>query len=154
MAHGWRWIKLAKTCVLSLACREPAGRQVPLGAHHCPVPAPPDYVCAPKPPIMKPQPIRFIRAGAVVTLDAVAPDRTLLEVLREDLACTGTKEGCGEGDCGACTVVLGELQGDRLAYRAVNSCIRLAHSVDGMALWTVEDLAAPEIGRASGRERV
>jgi len=93
---------------------------------------------------MKPQPIRFIRAGAVVTLDAVAPDRTLLEVLREDLACTGTKEGCGEGDCGACTVVLGELQGDRMAYRAVNSCIRLAHSVDGMALWTVEDLAAPD----------
>ena len=93
---------------------------------------------------MNSQPIRFIRRGTVVTLDAVAPDRTLLEVLREDLACTGTKEGCGEGDCGACTVVLGERQGDRITYRAVNSCIRLAHSVDGLALWTVEDLAGPD----------
>ena len=90
---------------------------------------------------MKTQTIRFIRHGQPVALDNVAPSRTLLEVLREDLACTGTKEGCGEGDCGACTVVLGELDGNTLRYRAVNSCIRLAHSVDGMALWTVEDLA-------------
>ncbi len=95
---------------------------------------------------MNPQPIRFIQRGAVVTLDSVPPDRTLLEVLREDLACTGTKEGCGEGDCGACTVVLGELQGNGITYRAVNSCIRLAHSVDGLALWTVEDLAGPDGG--------
>ncbi len=93
---------------------------------------------------MRAHPIRFIRRGAPVTLDAVAPDRTLLEVLREDLACTGTKEGCGEGDCGACTVVLGERQGDGITYRAVNSCIRLAHSIDGLALWTVEDLAGPD----------
>ena len=69
-------------------------------------------------------------------------DRTLLEVLREDLGCTGTKEGCGEGDCGACTVVLGEADGHgKVRYSAVNSCIRLAHSIDGMALWTAEDLA-------------
>ena len=92
---------------------------------------------------MTTQPIRFIRRGEPVSLVNVPPDRTLLEVLREDLACTGTKEGCGEGDCGACTVVLGEADGDRIRYRAINSCIRLAHSVDGMALWTVEDLAAP-----------
>jgi aerobic-type carbon monoxide dehydrogenase small subunit (CoxS/CutS family) len=77
-----------------------------------------------------------------VTLVNVPPDRTLLEVLREDLGCTGTKEGCGEGDCGACTVVLGEAVDGRIEYRAINSCIRLAHSIDGMALWTVEDLAA------------
>ena len=93
---------------------------------------------------MKTQPIRFVRQGQVVTLDGVAPDRTLLEVLREDLGCTGTKEGCGEGDCGACTVVLGEPEGEGLRYRAINSCIRLAHSVDGLALWTVEDLADAE----------
>ena len=93
---------------------------------------------------MKSQEIRFIRRGDIVTLRDVPPDRTLLDLLREDLACTGTKEGCGEGDCGACTVVLGEATPDGLRYRAVNSCIRLAHSVDGLALWTVEDLASAD----------
>ncbi|MFC5521061.1 xanthine dehydrogenase small subunit [Polaromonas jejuensis] len=88
--------------------------------------------------------IQFVRRGEVVTLGNVPPDRTLLEVLREDLACTGTKEGCGEGDCGACTVVLGEAEGDAIRYRAINSCIRLAHSIDGMALWTVEDIASAD----------
>ncbi len=90
------------------------------------------------------QPLRFIRRGQTVTLGNVPPTRTLLEVLREDLHCTGTKEGCGEGDCGACTVVLGAEEHGKLAYRAVNSCIRLAHSVDGMAVWTVEDLAGTD----------
>ncbi|MFZ3126202.1 MAG: xanthine dehydrogenase small subunit, partial [Acidovorax sp.] len=86
-------------------------------------------------------PLQFLRRGQPVALGNVPPDRTLLQVLREDLGCTGTKEGCGEGDCGACTVVLGEAQGGKLHYSAVNSCIRLAHSIAGMALWTVEDLA-------------
>lgn len=85
--------------------------------------------------------LRFIRRGQQVSLGNVPPERTLLEVLREDLGATGTKEGCGEGDCGACTVVLGEARDGRIEYRAVNSCIRLAHSVDGLAVWTVEDLA-------------
>jgi xanthine dehydrogenase small subunit len=99
-------------------------------------------------PIMDTQTIRFIRGGRPVSLVNVPPDRTLLEVLREDLACTGTKEGCGEGDCGACTVVLGEAvvlgDGGSVKYRAINSCIRMAHSIDGMALWTVEDIAAQD----------
>jgi xanthine dehydrogenase small subunit len=90
------------------------------------------------------RPIRFIRRGEVVSVSNVPPTRTLLEVLREDLNCTGTKEGCGEGDCGACTVVLGEAAGGEVQYRAINSCIRLAHSVDGMSLWTVEDIAAQD----------
>ncbi len=93
---------------------------------------------------MEAKTIRFIRRGELVTLGNVPPDRTLLEVLREDLVATGTKEGCGEGDCGACTVVLAEAEGERLRYRAINSCIRLAHSVDGLALWTVEDLAGAD----------
>ncbi|MFZ3139689.1 xanthine dehydrogenase small subunit [Polaromonas sp.] len=88
--------------------------------------------------------LRFIRRGEVVNLGNVPPGRTVLELLREDLGCTGTKEGCGEGDCGACTVVLGQIEGDALRFRAVNSCIRLAHSIDGMALWTVEDIAAED----------
>jgi xanthine dehydrogenase small subunit len=86
--------------------------------------------------------IRFIRRGQAVTLVNVPPTRTLLEVLREDLGATGTKEGCGEGDCGACTVVLGEAVAGRVEYKAINACIRLAHSIDGLALWTVEDLTA------------
>ena len=93
---------------------------------------------------MNKQVIQFIRRGETVSLRNVPPTRTLLEVLREDLHCTGTKEGCNEGDCGACTVVLGEAQGDHVKYRAVNSCIRMAHSVNGLALWTVEDIAASD----------
>ncbi|MDF1480967.1 xanthine dehydrogenase small subunit [Extensimonas sp. H3M7-6] len=89
---------------------------------------------------MNTRPLRFVRRGQLVRLAHVPPERTLLDLLREDLAQTGTKEGCGEGDCGACTVVLAELHEGRLRYRAVNSCIRLVHSIDGLALWTVEDL--------------
>ena len=88
--------------------------------------------------------LRFLRKGEVVSLSNVAPDRTLLQLLREDLSLTGAKEGCGEGDCGACIVVLGQLEDGALRFRAVNSCIRLAHSIDGMALWSVEDLAAAD----------
>jgi len=92
---------------------------------------------------MTTKPLRFIRNGQVVTLHDIAPTRTLLEVLREDLHCTGTKEGCGEGDCGACCVVVAEptANGAQLKYSTINSCIRMAHSIDGMALWTVEDIA-------------
>ncbi len=103
----------------------------------------------PRPTVLHPAPpvhknIQFIKRGEVVCLSNIPPSRTLLEVLREDLDCTGTKEGCGEGDCGACTVVLGEAVDGALALKAVNSCIRLAHSVDGMALWTIEDIAAAD----------
>ena len=93
------------------------------------------------------QTIQFLRRGEVVTLNNVPPSSTLLEVLREDLGLTGTKEGCGEGDCGACTVVLGEANGETLTFKAVNSCIRLAHSVHGLALWTVEDLSPANAGK-------
>ncbi len=90
---------------------------------------------------MSTKPIHFIRRGELVTLADVPATRTLLQVLREDLKCVGTKEGCNEGDCGACTVVLGELHGGKLRCQSVNSCIRFAHTIDGKALWTVEDIA-------------
>jgi xanthine dehydrogenase small subunit len=90
---------------------------------------------------MNTQTLHFFRRGQAVRLDGVPTNRTLLDLLREDLHCTGTKEGCGEGDCGACTVVLGEEVQGQLRLSAINSCIRLAHSIEGMALWTVEDLA-------------
>ena len=88
--------------------------------------------------------IRFIKGGQIVTLDNVPPSRTLLDVLREDMCSMATKEGCGEGDCGACTVVLSEAVAGKLTHKAVNSCIRLAHSVDGMAVWTAEDIVRPK----------
>ena len=98
------------------------------------------------PPPVAAKTIRFVKRADVVSVGNVPPSRTLLEMLREDLGSTGTKEGCGEGDCGACTVVLAEPDdatgGRTLRFKAVNSCIRLAHSIDGMALWTVEDIAA------------
>ncbi len=94
------------------------------------------------PPALRP--IRFFHQGAVVAVEPGSATRTVLQWLREDARCTGTKEGCAEGDCGACTVVLGELDdagGLRLA--PINACIRFLPALDGKALFTVEDLAPP-----------
>lgn len=84
--------------------------------------------------------LKFIKHETLVTLEKIPPTRTLLQVLREDMQCTDVKEGCNEGDCGACTVVLGEAKNGKITYSAVNSCIRMAHSVDGLAVWTAADL--------------
>lgn len=72
--------------------------------------------------------------------DHVPPDRTLLDLLREDLGSKGTKEGCAQGDCGACAVVVSRKQGNEISFHAINSCIRFAHSVQGQAVFTVEGL--------------
>jgi len=98
---------------------------------------------------MSERPIQFYFRGAVHQIHGPAPTRTVLQYLREDLLQTGTKEGCAEGDCGACTVVIGELEGEdgheALRLRAINSCIQFLPSLDGKALFTVEDLAtAPD----------
>jgi xanthine dehydrogenase small subunit len=85
-------------------------------------------------------PIRFYHRGAVQEVSGAAPTRTILQHLREDLHCTGTKEGCAEGDCGACTVVVGSLEDGRLELKAVNSCIQFLPTLDGKALFSVEDL--------------
>ena len=84
--------------------------------------------------------VRFILAGQLEEVRNCDPTRTVLEFLREDKGLTGTKEGCAEGDCGACTVVIGELHENRIRYRAVNSCIQFLPTLDGKQLLTVEDL--------------
>ena len=84
--------------------------------------------------------VRFLLDGEVIALDEVDPTGTVLEMLRTRLRRTGTKEGCAEGDCGACTVLLGELAGERIAWRAMNSCILFLPMLDGKALLTVESL--------------
>ncbi|WP_422376388.1 xanthine dehydrogenase small subunit [Roseibium sp.] len=85
--------------------------------------------------------IRFLKAGKIIELEDVGPTETLLDYLRLRRRETGTKEGCGEGDCGACTVALGRLVDGRLTYQPVNSCIQLLGMIDGAELVTVEDLA-------------
>src|SRR5512138_3046831 len=96
-------------------------------------------------------PLRFVHRGQIVDASGVALTRTLLDWLREDRGCTGTKEGCNEGDCGACTVVVGELPEHAdgatrpvrgLALKTVNACMQFVPSLHGRALFTVEDLAA------------
>jgi xanthine dehydrogenase small subunit len=90
------------------------------------------------------EPIRFIYRGAVREVSDASPTQTILQHLREDLRCTGTKEGCAEGDCGACTVVIGTLENGRLELKAVNSCIQFTPTLDGKALFSVEDLQQPD----------
>ena len=84
--------------------------------------------------------IRFLLNGETVDVSDVAPTATVLNYLREDKACTGTKEGCAEGDCGACTVVLAELNNDELSMKSVNACIQFVPTLHGKAVYTVEYL--------------
>jgi xanthine dehydrogenase small subunit len=88
--------------------------------------------------------LRFILNGEDVSLRDVAPDDTLLDFLRLSRALKGTKEGCAEGDCGACTVLVGRLHGGRLVYESVNACIRFLGSLDATHVVTVEHLAGSE----------
>ena len=83
--------------------------------------------------------IAFLLNGTPVTVSA-PPTRTLLDWLREDRRLTGTKEGCNEGDCGACTVMVTDAQGSR----ALNACILFLPQLDGKAVRTVEGIAGPE----------
>jgi len=114
----------------------------------------PNSVHRPTPPAAAAlRPIRFLHRGAVVEVDGLAPSTTVLAWLREHAHCTGTKEGCNEGDCGACTVIVAGLTAaasddagasvvGELQLRPVNACLRLLPTLDGKALLTIEDLRA------------
>ncbi|MDP9138085.1 MAG: xanthine dehydrogenase small subunit [Pseudomonadota bacterium] len=84
--------------------------------------------------------LRFVRKNRTVELHDVAPCATLLDYLRLNERATGTKEGCAEGDCGACTVAIGSLAGDKVRYQPVNSCILLLGQIDGKEVVVVDDL--------------
>ncbi|MEM1314088.1 MAG: 2Fe-2S iron-sulfur cluster-binding protein, partial [Pseudomonadota bacterium] len=88
--------------------------------------------------------IDFLLNGEPVSLSDVDPRTTLLDWLRETRRLTGTKEGCNEGDCGACTVGLTRLTPEGPKREAVNACIQLLPMLDGRAVTTVEAIAGPE----------
>ena len=100
---------------------------------------------------LTPRPIRFVHQGRIREVTGVPPTTTVLQWLREHAHCTGTKEGCAEGDCGACTVVVAETDPatGALDRRTVNSCIQFLPTLDGKALLTVED-----VSRSAGADRL
>ena len=84
--------------------------------------------------------IRFLLNDDEVRLDKVRAEDTLLDFIRLRARLTGTKEGCAEGDCGACTVLVGSLRDGALEYQPINACIRLLASLDGCHVVTIEHL--------------
>ena len=85
--------------------------------------------------------IKFILGEKIYELHNPDPNETILNYIRLKLKKTGTKEGCAEGGCGACTVVLGELKKNNIIYKAINSCITFVPTLEGKQLLIVEDLA-------------
>ncbi len=85
--------------------------------------------------------VRFLRTGRIVEIDDFAPSALLLDYLRVTEGATGTKEGCSEGDCGACTVAVGRMRDGKLIYQPVNACIQVLGGLDGADVVAVEDIA-------------
>jgi len=87
--------------------------------------------------------LRFILNDEDIVLTEISATRTLLDYLRLERRLKGSKEGCAEGDCGACTVLVGRLSGDELVYETVNACIAFVGSLDGAHVVTIEHLSGP-----------
>ena len=86
--------------------------------------------------------IKFVHEDRIIEIKNPNPNETLLNYVRTNLKKTGTKEGCAEGGCGACTVVLGDLKNNKINYNAVNSCIIFLPTIQGKQLILVEDLVS------------
>ena len=84
--------------------------------------------------------IQFLFNNQIYKIKNPDPNKTILTYVRDDLKKTGTKEGCAEGGCGACTIVLGELQKNKIIYKAINACIAFLPTLNGKQLILVEDL--------------
>jgi len=88
--------------------------------------------------------ISFVHEDQIIEVKNPDPNETLLNYIRTKLKKTGTKEGCAEGGCGACTIVIGDLKNDEMNYRAINSCITLLPTLQGKQLILVEDLISKD----------
>ena len=86
--------------------------------------------------------IQFVYNNKIINLNNPDPNRTILDYIRSDLKQKGTKEGCAEGGCGACTVVIGELKNKKLNYKSINSCISFLPTLDKKYLILVENLSS------------
>ena len=84
--------------------------------------------------------IQFLLNDKIYKIRNPDPNKTILNYVRNDLKKTGTKEGCAEGGCGACTVVLGELNDDKVIYKSINACISFLPILNGKQLILIEDL--------------
>lgn len=88
--------------------------------------------------------VSFYLNGTLYHVVPSSPTQTVLQFLREQEGLVGTKEGCAEGDCGACTVTEASLDAEgELVFRAINACIRFLPTLDGRAIWTVEGISVP-----------
>ncbi|MEZ0262270.1 MAG: xanthine dehydrogenase small subunit [Alphaproteobacteria bacterium] len=87
-----------------------------------------------------PDPITFILNGKKTVVEGLSPTTTLLQYLRRNAGLPGTKEGCAEGDCGACTVAVGKLKDGKTDYQSINACIAFLPTLDGREVVTVEHL--------------
>ena len=86
--------------------------------------------------------LKFVWENKIHLISNIDPNETILNYVRLKLKKTGTKEGCAEGGCGACTVVLGDLKNNKIVYQAINSCIAFVPSLEGKQLILVEDLVS------------